>query len=210
VIDMLDSRQIGTAAGTIVVLLAGTVIAARPQESPTAAQAGGASKLFHGHQPFQFVGVRLWLVSSSGQAATDDAVSFADGPFVLHVESNTAGFLSVWSTSDGAQLTPTFKGYSGHRLDARMDYVVPGRFRRSRASSEGELLVLFARAQMEQVPSAAAARTKIGRLLASPSVRHSGPQVVSEIDRSPERIGRYVVNRDGAQPAAVLQLVRIP
>jgi len=93
-------------------------------------------------------------------------------------------------------------------MEARRDYVVPGEIIVPAAGSATRLLILFARAQMEQVDTAAGARDKIRRLSLA-MARDGGSAIVQELDTStPGQVGTYVVHREGAQPAVDVEIER--
>ena len=168
----------------------------------------GAKALFGSRNPRQNVGIHAWLQSRDGTRLTPSSAAAFTGPFTLHVRSNTAGFLGVWTTSDGAMLTPMSDGYSGHLLPELAEYVVPGDFRLSRSQSDGRVIVLFARSQTEQVREAKQAAEKLDRLTRAMNL-DGHPSMVTEVDDSRgTSTGTYVVNRDGNQPGVVLPLTR--
>ena len=173
-----------------------------------AQQEGTAKALFHGQNPFGWVGIQYWLQTSDGTKLTERRAASMSGTFTLHIQSNTPGFLGVWTTADGAMLTPSYQGYAGHRLVGHTEFVVPGRFRLSTPAADGRVVILFARSQTEMVSDPSTAIEKLNRLRAM--LGSDGlPSVVVEADDATQgRIGTYVVNRDGRQPGTVIALSR--
>lgn len=145
------------------------------------------------------VGIHYWLETKNGVRLTERTAASANGRFTLHVRSNTAGFLSVWTTADGRLLTSEYNGYPGHRIEAAVEYVAPGDFRVSASAAEGLVVVLFARSQTEQVRNLGDAWNKLSKLL---------PSIVRQSDENPGAVGTYVVNRDGNQPGVEIALTR--
>ena len=130
----------------------------------------------------------------------------------LHVQCNTAGWLTVWITDNsqegGIQLTPVEGQWTGYLMEPRRDYVLPGQITVPAAGSDARVLILFARSQTEQVRTAAEAREKIRRLSMA-AARDGAPAVVQETDTStPRQVGTYVVNREGAQPGVEIETSR--
>jgi hypothetical protein len=174
------------------------------------AQPGASAKaLFYGHNPLGWVGIQYWLQTNDGTRLTERTAAAVEGTFTLHIQSNTPGYLALWTTDDGTMLTPRYEGYAGHRLDGHTEYVVPGRFRLSASAADGRVVILFARSQTEMTSGAAAAIEKLDRLRAM--VGSDGfPSVAVESDETTVgRIGTYVVNRDGRQPGTVVALSRV-
>jgi hypothetical protein len=128
----------------------------------------------------------------------------------MHIQSNTGGWLTVWMTDRsqeaGIQLTPKQGEWTGYLMEPRRDYVVPAEITVPAAGSDTRVLVLFARSQTEQVPTAADAREKIRRL--SVGVARDGAlAIVQETDTStPGQVGTYVVHRMGAQPGVEIEI----
>jgi hypothetical protein len=171
-------------------------------------QAATAKLLFHGQNPFGWVGIQYWLQTDDGIRLTERTAASVAGVFTLHIQSNTLGYLGVWTTADGAMLTPRYQGYDGHRLVGHTEFVVPGRFRLSTPAEEGRVVILFARSQTEMVVDHIAAIEKLNRL--SAMLGNDGlSSVVAEADDTTRGgIGTYVVNRDGRQPGTVIALTR--
>jgi len=157
------------------------------------------AKALFNSSPERNVGIQFWLQTSDGRRLTERMAASVTGPLALHVRSNTRGFLAVWTTLDGRRLTPDDEGYSGHLIDANYEYVVAGGFRASSSEADGRAVVLFARAQSEQVRRVEDALAKISRLL---------PSTVSKSDEAPGAVGTYVVNREGNQPGVELSITR--
>ena len=161
--------------------------------------------------PYGPVGVQYWFENDRGTRFTQARDAGAGARLRLHVQSNTDGFLTVWMTegSDaGVQLTPMDGQYAGYGMGARRAYVVPGDIMVPAEGNTTRVLILFARAQMEQVRSAAGAREKIRRL--STLLASDGAlAIVQEVDTStPGQVGTYVVHREGAQPGVEVDIGR--
>lgn len=173
------------------------------------AQHGTSAKaLFHGQNPFGWVGIQYWLQTSDGTRVTERTAASFGGTFTLHIQSNTPGFLGVWTTADGAMLTPRYGGYSGHLLVGHTEYVVPGRFRPSPSNEEGRVVILFARSQTEMVAAPSHAIAKLNRLATRLGTDGLPSVVIEADDMTQGAIGTYVVNRNGAQPGTVIALAR--
>ena len=176
----------------------------------------GAKALFHGPagstaNPYGPVGIHYWFENDQGARFTQARDAGVGARLRLHIRSNTGGFLTAWMTdgsNEGIQLTATKGQWAGHQMEARRDYVVPGEIVVPAAGRATRLLILFARAQMEQVGTAAGAREKIRRLSLA-IARDGGLAMVQEMDTStPGQVGTYVVHRDGAQPGVEVELQR--
>ena len=176
----------------------------------------GAKALFHGSagstaNPYGPVGIHYWFENDQGARFTQARDAGAGARLRLHIQSNTGGFLTAWmidGSDEGIQLTVTTGQWAGHQMEARRDYVVPGEIVVPAAGSATRLLILFARAQMEQVGTAAGAREKIRRLSLA-MARDGGLAIVQELDTStPGQVGTYVVHRDGAQPGVEVEIER--
>lgn len=145
--------------------------------------------------PGQFVGIEYWLQDKAGARLTEHRI--APGVrYTLHIKSNSAGFLGVWTTLDGERLTADYEGYPGHRLEAHTSYRVPGDFRKSSSASEGSVVVLFSRSQTEQVRTAEQALQKLGRLR---------PYLFSEPGA---KVSTFVYHREGGQPSVEIPVTR--
>ena len=171
----------------------------------SAAEPVGAKALFDGafRGP---VGIHYWFENGRGSRSSEARAAGAGAHVRLHIRSNVDGFLTVWTADQsgggGVQLTPMEGQWSGYLLRAGREYVVPGDLAVSSAEPATRVLVLFARAQMEQVGSAADAREKIQRLSAAIG-RDGALSIVRETDdASPGQVGNYVVHREGAQAGA--------
>jgi hypothetical protein len=173
------------------------------------AQHGASAKaLFHGHNPFGWVGIQYWLETSDGTRLTERTAASVGSTFTLHIQSNTLGYLGVWTTADGAMLTPRYEGYAGHRLDGHTEYIVPGRFRLSASAADGRVVILFARSQTEMTSVASAAIEKVDRLRGMMGSDGFPSVAVESDDRTVGGIGTSIVNRDGRQPGTVVALSR--
>ena len=166
----------------------------------TAVAQSDAKALYNSESAFENVGIHYWLQAKDGTRLTERMPAASTGRFTLHIQSNTVGFLGVWTTRDGAMLTPWYGGYAGHKINASSEYVVSGDFRLSQSEDDGRVVVLFARSQTEQVRQAIQAIEKLERLQ---------PSIVMQFDDSTSpSVGTYVVNRHGNQPGVVLPLTR--
>ena len=176
----------------------------------------GAKALFHGPagssaNPYGPVGIHYWFENDQGATFTQARDAGVGARLRLHIRSNTGGFLTVWmsdGSDEGIQLTATKGQWADHQMEARRDYVIPGEIVVPAAGSATRLLILFARAQMEQVGTPAGAREKIRRLSLAIG-RDGGLAIVQETDTStPGQVGTYVVHRDGAQPGVEVEIER--
>jgi len=177
----------------------------------------GAKALFHGPagstaNPYGPVGIHYWFENDQGTRFTQARDAGAGARLRLHIRSNTGGFLTAWmidGSDEGIQLTATKEQWAGHQMEARRDYVVPGEILVPASGKATRLLILFARAQMEQVATAAGAREKIRRLSLA-IARDGGFAIVQETDTStPGQVGTYVVHREGAQPGVEIDIERV-
>jgi hypothetical protein len=182
--------------------------------TPGADAQSGARALFHGPagstaNPFGPVGLHYWFENNQGSRFIQARDAGVGGRLRLHVQSNTDGFLTVWMTEgndEERQLTPKDGQWFGYPLEARKDYTVSGEILVPSAGHDIRVLILFARAQMEQVGTAAAAREKIRRL-STARARDGALALVQEADAStPGEIGTYVVHREGAQPGVEIAI----
>jgi len=183
--------------------------------SPAAAAQSGAKALFHSPagstaNPFGPVGIQYWFENEQGTRFTQAREAGVGARVRLHVQCNTEGFLTVWMTDKsqegGIQLTPTQGRVTGYLLEPRRDYVVPSEITVPATGGDTRVLILFARAQMEQVPTAADAREKIRRL-SKDAARDGALAIVQEADTStPGQVGTYVVHREGAQPGVEIEI----
>ena len=147
-----------------------------------ATQSPSASALFRQGNT-QYVGIHYWLQNDDGSRLTEARAQPAR-QYSVHLRSNVAGFLVVFLTADGSELTPrSYPPYGG--LELRQG---------------GERIVfLFARSQTEVVRTSDQAIEKLARL---------GPALISETLADGVELGTYVVNRKGAQPSAAIRLTR--
>ncbi len=183
--------------------------------SPGAAAQSGAKALFHGPagstaNPFAPVGIQYWFENEQGTRFIRAHDAGVGARVRMHIQSNTLGFLTVWLTDSnqeaGIQLTPMQGQWAGYLMEPSRDYVVPGEITVPAAGSDTRVLILFARSQTEQVPTAADAREKIRRLSAGVA-RDGALAIVQETDTStPGQVGTYVVHRGGAQPGVEIEI----
>jgi hypothetical protein len=183
--------------------------------TPGADAQSGAKALFHGPagstaNPFGPVGIQYWFENEQGTRFTQARDAGVGARVRLHVRCNTGGWLTVWMTDNsqqgGIQLTPMKGEWSGHLMEPRRDYVVPGTITVPAAGSDTRVLILFARSQTEQVPTTADAREKIRRLSMA-AARDGALAIAQEADTStPGQVGTYVVHRAGAQPGVEIDI----
>jgi hypothetical protein len=183
--------------------------------TPGAEAQNGAKALFHGPagsstNPSGPVGIQYWFENEQGTRFAQARDASVGARVRMHIQSNTEGFLTVWMTDRsqeaGIQLTRSENQWTGHRMEPRGDYVVPGEITVPAAGSNTRVLILFARSQTEQVRTAADAREKIRRLSAAVA-RDGGLAIVQETDTStPGQVGTYVVHREGAQPGVEIEI----
>jgi hypothetical protein len=172
-----------------------------------------AKALFHAApgstgNPYGPVGICYWFASEAGARFVDARDAGAGARVTLHVQSNTAGFLTAWTIDNdgrGLQLTPMEGQYSGYLLAALQDYAVPNAITLPSKGASMHLLILFARSQTEQVGSAAGAREKIQQVSTWPA-RDGGSPIVSETDAASAQACTYVVHREGAQPGIEVEI----
>src|SRR3954468_270730 len=175
----------------------------------------GAKALFHGPagssgNPLGPVGIQYWFENEQGPRFTQAREAGVGARVHLHVQCNTAGFLTVWMTDKsqeaGIQLTPMREQWAGYLIEPRRDYVVSREIAVPDAGSDTRVLIVFARSQTEQVRTAAQAREKIRRLSAAVA-RDGGSAIVQETDTlTPGQVGTYVVHREGAQPGVEIEI----
>jgi hypothetical protein len=163
-----------------------------------AAQTPTAGELFRGGST-QYVGIRYWLQAEDGSRLTEARAQPAK-QYSVHLRSNVAGFLVVFSTADGSELTDkTYPPYGGLLLQPGSEFRIPGTFRLAPEGSSEGLVFLFARSQTEMVRTFDQALEKLARLT---------PALISETIAEGAELGTYVVNRNGAQPSAIIRLTR--
>jgi hypothetical protein len=173
------------------VLMAGLLLA-------VTAQSPSASALFRAGDT-RYVGIRYWLQAEDGTRLTE-AQAQAGKQYSVHLRSNVAGFLMVFLTADGSELTPkTYPPYGGLQLQPGGEFRVPGTFHLAPGGSSDGLVFLFARSQTEMVRTFDQALEKLARLT---------PALISETVAEGAEPGTYVVNRNGAQPSAVIRMTR--
>jgi hypothetical protein len=183
--------------------------------TPGADAQSGAKALFHGSagstaNPLGPVGIHYWFENEQGTRFTQAREAGVGALVHLHVQCNTGGFLTVWMIGKGQQeriqLTPIGGRATGYLMEPLGDYVVPGTITVPAPGSDTRLLILFARSQTEQAPTAADAREKIRRLSVA-AARDGASAIVQETDTStPGQVGTYLVHREGAQPGAEIDI----
>jgi hypothetical protein len=145
----------------------------------------------------QYVGIRYWLDTENGTRVTAASARPATR-YVLHLQCNTEGFLTVFD-ADRRELTPrSYPPYPGLLLRAGQQFDVPGTLKLAPEGVAG-VVFLFARSQTEQVDGADQAVTKLARLR---------PYLMTEIVSEGVQLGTYVVHPRGAQSAGTIRLVR--
>src|SRR5262245_44383752 len=96
-----------------------------------ATQAPSASALFRAGST-QYVGIRYWLQNEGGSRLTEEQAQPAER-YSVHLRSNVAGFLVVFSAADGSELTPrTYSPYAGLELQSGGEFRLPGTYRLAR------------------------------------------------------------------------------
>jgi len=190
------------------------VLAAACLTAAAAAQAG-AKALFYSEpgstaNPRGPVGIRFWF-EIDGKKFTDIGGAAVGARIRLHVKANTAGYLTAWvidANGEGFQVTPMEGRFAGYLLSRDGEFVAPAELEVPSLGSNKRLLILFARSQTEQVPTASQALQKIQRL--SNAIALDGaPAIVRETDSSTaDELGVYVVHRQGAQPGVEIELAR--
>jgi hypothetical protein len=185
-------------------LLLGLVVIAAVAQTPS------PSRLFRDPGAPQVVGIHYWLQDSGGTHLTMEQAREGHR-YSLHMRGNTLGYLTVWSTADGKQVTPMVRPTHGDRgivngfiLD-RAEFVAPGDFQLG-ADPAHRLIVLFARGQQEQVLDVESALSKMTRLVSSTGPL--GPALMSESVSTGANRETYVVNRYGSQVSFALALTR--
>jgi hypothetical protein len=163
-----------------------------------AAQAPSASGPFRSGDT-RYQGIRYWLQQEDGRRLTE-AQAQPGKPYSVHFRSSVAGFLMVFLTTDGSELTPrTDQRYGGLQLAPGGEFRIPGTYRLAPDGSSERLVFLFARSQTEMVRSSDQATDKLARLK---------PSLVSETVAEGDELGTYVVNPHGAPLSAVIRLTR--
>lgn len=163
-----------------------------------ATQSPSASALFRQGNT-QYVGIHYWLQNDDGSRLTEARAQPAR-QYSVHLRSNVAGFLVVFLTADGSELTPrSYPSYGGLELRQGGEFTLPGTYHLAQNGSSERIVFLFARSQTEVVRTSNQAIEKLARL---------GPALISETLADGVELGTYVVNRNGAQPSAAIRLTR--
>jgi hypothetical protein len=163
-----------------------------------ATQTPSASEVFRAGNT-QYVGIRYWLQKEDGSRLTE-AQAQPGNQYSVHLRSSVAGFLMVFLTADGSELTPrTLPPYGGLQLQSGGEFRLPGTYRLAPDGSSGGLVFLFARSQTEMVRTVDQAIEKLARLT---------PDLISETVAEGTELGTHVFNRRGAQPSAIIRLTR--
>jgi hypothetical protein len=172
-------------------LMAGVFLAA-------AAQTPSASELFRAGD-VRYVGIRYWLQAEDGTRLTE-AQAQAGKRYSVHLRSNVGGFLMVFLIADGSELTSmTYPPYGGLQLQPGSEFRLPGTYQLVQGGPSDGVVFLFARSQTEMVRTFDQALDKLARLT---------PALISETVAAGAELGTYVVNRNGAQPSAVIRMTR--
>jgi hypothetical protein len=162
----------------------------------------------------QLVGLHFWFENASGARFTEAAAAGMGAHVTMHLRSNVGAFLTVWmrdATHDSLELTPRSDAgpqgeWTGYRLPADREYVVPRDFVIVPGDAGVHLAMLLARSQTEQVATYAQCQEKITRIANRPAADGQS-ELATQIDRATAgQIGRYVVNRRGAQTGADMML----
>ena len=161
------------------------------------------------------VGIRYWFRNSSDLHMSENrAANIPPHDLELRIRSNTAGFITVWDLTDQGpvQLTsqdpdPKVNGqgrWNGVLLASEGEYLLPGKFRF--AAAERRLAVVFSRSQSEQPHSSAEVMPTLARHAAL-KARDGLPMLIRDVEEfAPERVGTYVVSREGAPVSAEIVL----
>jgi hypothetical protein len=167
------------------------------------AQSNGAHSMFRVGD-WNNVAIQYWLQAEDGHRLTESQAQ-PGTRYSLHLRNNVAGFLTVFLTADGTELT-TRNGNAGQLLPPDSEFVAPGTLRLTAEGSLEQVVFLFARSQTEQVATASQALAKLDRLRQRTGAY--GPALVTETVGEGPDVGTYVVNRYGAQPASTIRLAR--
>ena len=163
------------------------------------AQTTSASALFEERRANQ-VGILYWLQDEQLDVRLTESDARVGRRYHVYFRSNVGGFLVVFLTVDGSELTArTFPPYTGLSLRPGDEFRLPGTFELAQPGSTHGLVFLFARSQTEMVRTAGQALDKLDQLRSN--------LVLENAARGPE-IGTYVVNRAGHQPAAIIGVTR--
>lgn len=178
-------------------LLAATLLAAT--------QTSGASELFRAGDT-RYVGIRYWLQKEDGSRLTE-AQAQPEKEYSIHLRSNVGGFLMVFLTADGTELTyQTNPPYGGLQLRPGSEFRLPGTYHLALDGSSERLVFLLARSQTEMVRTSDQAIEKLARLRED---AHSlAPALISETITEGAELGTYVVNRYGAPLSATIRLTK--
>jgi hypothetical protein len=162
----------------------------------------------------QLVGLHFWFENASGVRFAEAVAAGMGAHVTMHLRSNVGAFLTVWlrdATHDSLELTPrTDAGpqgaWTGYRLQADREYVVPRDFVIVAGDAGVHVAMLLARSQTEQVGTYAQCQEKLSRIANRPAADGQS-ELATQIDRATAgQIGRYVVNRRGAQTGADIVL----
>ncbi len=152
--------------------------------------------------PIDNVGIRFWFEDARAIPFTANQAADIGGRFTLHIRNNVGhGFLTVWSIGEkgGVEMTPREGRYAGFMM-GKQEYVVPGEFQFKTGATAKRVIIVFSRSQTEQASDPASAEERLAEILRWTG--RNGRQVISESDEStPEQVGRYVLNQDGAAVA---------
>jgi hypothetical protein len=151
------------------------------------------------------VAIQYWLQAEDGRRLTESQAQ-PGTRYSLHLRNNVGGYLTVFLTTDGTELTTPNGPYPGQLLPPDTEFVAPGTLRLTAEGSSERVVFLFARSQTERVRTAEQALEKLDRLRERTGA--NGPALVTETVGEGPDVGTYVVNRYGAQPASTIRLAR--
>ena len=144
------------------------------------------------------VGIHYWLEGADGTRVAESRAE-PGKPYALHIRNNVGGWLSVWSTADGAQLTPMPRGGSGSIGRQAGSSSRQGPSASPRRAPPKRIFVLFARSQTEPVTTVEDGLAKLERLK---------PFQITETVSTGGGVGTDVVNVQGGQPGVMIRLMR--
>ena len=175
-----------------------------------AAQSGeGAKTMFYdpgGDLRVARIGLRYWFENESGTPFTEAQAVGTPGQYTLRIRANASAFISVWDMSRGIELLSRKALDAGRVLERGIDLDVPDVFEFAPDAPDRRLIIVWGRSQTEQAGRPAGADARLRDLTARVG-RDGAPQIVREVDeRTPGRIGTYVINREGMAVATELRL----
>lgn len=153
---------------------------------------------------YQHVGIHYWFQDDDENTYSEAQASRMTVPLSLHIRGNVRARITVWTQDK--QLTPMDGQYSGHRLGAGEEYVVPEKLVFTAGESPTRIVIVFGRSQTEQAGDPKHARQRLEDLTTR-KARDGALQVIREADElTPNQVGTYVVSREGSPLAAEVVL----